>query len=194
MRTGAVGLAVIPRLFVWVVIALLGAGATIVCAQDDAIIDLQGTLEAGSKAAGSSDSASGKAEVRYQIIFQYFEEGSQGISPLDRSATIVDGHFQISGLKADKTYTVSVQREVIRENSGPMREIVAMNVPADFYKATPLTTAEGSEPKSFEIELLLGNPEPQKTAVRSLNFYYDQKNSSVYVSSATEYRLALSAP
>jgi hypothetical protein len=193
MRTGPVGLPVVPRLFVWVGIALLGTGATVVRAQDDAGIDIRGALATGPSVAGSSDSTSGKVEVRYQIIFQYIETGSQGISPLDRAATIVDGRFQISDLKPDKTYMVSVQREVLREKDGPMHEIVAMNLPAGFYEATPLASTGGSEPRSFEIELLLGNPEPQKAAVRSLNFFYDQKSSSIYVSSTTEYRLALFA-
>ena len=194
MRTGPVGPPVVPRLFVWVGIALLGTGATLVRAQDDASIDIRGALATGPSVAGSSESTSGKVEVRYQIIFQYFEQGSQGNTPLDRAATIVDGQFQISDLKADKTYLVSVQREVIRENDGPMLEIVAMNLPAGFYEATPVAGTTGSEPRSFEIELLPGDPEPQKTPVRSLNFFYDQKSSNIYVSSSAEYRLALSTP
>jgi hypothetical protein len=191
MRTGPVAL--VPRLFVWVGIALLGTGATIVTAQDEAGIDIRGALATGPSIAGSSDSTSGKVEVRYQIIFQYLEQNSQGASPLDRAATIVDGQFQISDLKPDNTYMVSVQREVLREKDGPMHEIVALNLPAGFYEATPVAGAAGSQPKSLEIELLLGSPEPQKPVVRSLNFFYDQKSSNIYVSSTTEYRLALFA-
>jgi hypothetical protein len=83
-------------------------------AAGDYLIDIEGTLElegAGVKMPRPEGDLAGSSK-QYWVWFRYHKKGQLGPSSLDKGTPVIDGKFQISGLRSDLVYSVIVVRRL----------------------------------------------------------------------------------